>query len=158
MKEENLELVNCYADKLPYIIEKTSVYFGLRGSQLLNKLGCSLTIEQFITLDTIAFNRGICQRDLAKIVLKDRSNITRILNILEKKGLITRASTSKGNRMVKTANLTPEGKIVIEKYSAVMKTDLDAILSDIEPEKLNIITEILSLIIDKISKNTNIQI
>lgn len=158
MEKENIELVNCYADKLPYIIEKTSVYFRLSGSQLLSKLGCSLTVEQFITLDTIAFNEGICQRDLAKIVLKDRSNITRILNILEQKGLIKRENTNKGKRMVKTAVLTPQGKCVIDRYSQAMKDNLDEILNKIEPEKLDIVKDVLLSLLDEISQSANIQI
>lgn len=158
IKEERTGFVNCYADKLPYIIEKTTVYFRLRGSQLLAKMGCPLTIDQFITLDTIAFNKGICQRDLAKIVLKDRSNITRILNILEKKGLILRKNTCKGNRMVKMANLTADGKKIIDKYSQAMKDDLDDMLSEYKTEELLVIKKVLSSIIEKISKNTNIQI
>ena len=157
-KEESAGFVNCYADKLPYIIEKTSVYFRLRGSQQLAKMGCPLTIDQFITLDSIAFNKGICQRDLAKIVLKDRSNITRILNILEEKGFIVRENTSKGNRMVKMAKLTPEGKKLVDKYSIVMTNDLTDMLSEFGAENLKNIKTVLTSIIEKISKNTNIQI
>lgn len=151
-------MINCFADKLPYIIEKSSVYFKLRGAQLLTKLGCPITIEQFIILDAIYFNTGICQRDLAKIVLKDRSNITRILNILENEGYIVRENTSKGNRMVKVAKLTLKGQNVINKYAGALKQDLDDMLSAVEREKLEAVKDVLQALIEKISKNANIQI
>ena len=101
------KIPECYADCLPYLVDKASVYLRLYGSVFLHKAKSDLTLEQFITLDAIANTPNICQRDLAKIILKDRSNVTRILSILENKGYIERLISVKNNRPVKILKLKP---------------------------------------------------
>lgn len=152
------EFFDCYARTLPYLIDKTSVYIRLRGSLLLNALGADITLEQFITLDAISASDNICQRDLAKILLKDRSNVTRILNILEKKGLIVRETSTKGNRVVKFARMTPKGLKELDKYSKKMKDDLNDFLEQFNQEELSVMSKMLEQISSKISESANIQI
>ena len=158
MSDRENNLLNCYADRLPYKIEKAAIYMKLRGSYILNSFEAGLSIHQFITLETIAFNPGICQRDLSKIVLKDRSNITRILNILEDGGLIIRELSVKGRRPVKTMKLTDRGEEMIKKYSSPLEKDMDVFLSDFSEEELEIMKRGLDKIIDKISETVSIQI
>lgn len=158
MSDRENNLLNCYAERLPYKIEKAAIYMKLRGSYILNSFEAGLSIDQFITLETIAFNPGICQRDLSKIVLKDRSNITRILNILEDGGLIIRELSVKGRRPVKTMKLTDMGKEMIKKYSSPLEKDMDVFLSDFSEEELEIMKRGLDKIIDKISETVSIQI
>lgn len=157
---ENLEkdYLNCYARSFPYLIDKTSVYLRLRGANLLNELGADITLEQFITLDAISSFDGICQRDLAKILLKDRSNVTRILNILENKNLIARETSNKGNRVVKVAQITQKGIDVLSKYQNKMKDDMNRFLAQFDSQKLEITAEMLAEISAKISENASIQI
>lgn len=152
------EFFDCYARSLPYQIEKASVYIRLKGALLLNQLGAGITLEQFITLDAISTGKGVCQRDLAKILLKDRSNVTRILNLLEEKGLIYREMSQKSNRMVKVSYLTDKGQELIDKYADILKNDLNTFLSQFDQQKLLIMEEMLQKISSKISENANIQI
>ncbi len=154
--EENF--FNCYARSLPYLIEKASVYIRLRGSLLLNELNADITLEQFITLDAISSSSDVCQRDLAKVLLKDRSNVTRILNILEQKGLITREPANKGKRIVKYTRLTPKGRELMDKYADRMKNDLNDFLSQFNKKDLKIMEKMLEEISNKISENANLQI
>ena len=152
------EFFDCYARTFPYLIDKASVFIRLRGSALLSELGANITLEQFITLDAISANNEVCQRDLAKILLKDRSNVTRIINILENKGLITRETTCKGNRIVKITHLTKKGQDVMDCFANKMKNDLNDLMSEFNAEDLAITENVLRGIAEKISKNVNIQI
>ena len=52
----------------------------------------------------------MCQRDLAKIILKDRANTGKLLDGLEKQGYITRTLSIKNNRPVKIVEITDEGR------------------------------------------------
>lgn len=158
MENFEKEFFDCYARTLPYLIEKTSVYIRLKGSLLLNELGADITLEQFITLDAISGCKDLSQRDLAKILLKDRSNVTRILNILEKKELITRTVTNKGNRLVKQPRLTQKGCLVMQKYAEKMKNDLNNFLAQFNQQDLKIMENMLKAISEKISESANIQI
>ena len=125
-----------FTDTIFYQIELTARYTKMLGMQLFGKLGVGLTIEEFSALDTISANKELCQRDLAKLILKDRANTGKLLDSLEEKGLITRALSVKNNRPVKIVTitelgtktynevykrLTPHHKIVEEK---IANTDL----------------------------------
>ena len=68
-----------------------------------------ITYDEFIILDTILSNPNICQRDLAKLVLKGTSHISKILKTLEKKELIQRPIDKKGNRVVRKIIITENG-------------------------------------------------
>lgn len=152
------DFFDCYARTLPYLIEKASVYIRLRGAMLLSELKADITMEQFITLDAISSSPDVCQRDLAKILLKDRSNVTRILNILENKNLIKRETANKGNRIVKLTKLTKKGQEMMELYADKMKNDLNNFLAQFNQENLKIMEQMLEEISAKISENANIQI
>ena len=75
---------------------------------------CGLTIEEFAALDTISANEELCQRDLAKMILKDRANTGKLLDSLESKGLIKRELAIKNNRPVKFVSITEQGEKVYQ--------------------------------------------
>lgn len=68
-----------------------------------------ITYDEFIILDTVICNPEICQRDLAKLILKGTSHLSKILNNLEKKDLIQRPISKKGNRVVRKIEITENG-------------------------------------------------
>ena len=98
-----------FTDTIFYQIELTARYTKMLGAQLFGKLGVGLTPEEFSTLDTIASNSDLCQRDLAKLLLKDRANTGKLLDSLESKGLIERVLAVKNNRPVKIVKVTDKG-------------------------------------------------
>ena len=101
---------NHYIDTVVYDIDQALTCFKLRAFQFFNELGIGITSEQFAVLDTIYSNNGICQRELSKLILKDRSNTTRILSILENNGFIDRVVGKKQNYIVKQLFITEKGK------------------------------------------------
>ena len=101
-----------FTDTIFYQIELTARYSKMLGTQLFGKLGIGLTPEEFSALDSIIANCELCQRDLAKLILKDRANTGKLLDSLESKGLITRELAVKNNRPVKIVKITEQGKEV----------------------------------------------
>ena len=101
-----------FTDTIFYQVELTARYTKLLGTQLFGKLGVGLTPEEFSTLDTISAHEELCQRDIAKLILKDRANTGKLLDSLEGKGYIVRELTSKNNRPVKIVRMTEIGKKV----------------------------------------------
>ena len=101
-----------FTDTIFYQVELTARYTKLLGTQLFGKLGVGLTPEEFSTLDTISAHEELCQRDIAKLILKDRANTGKLLDSLESKGYIARELTSKNNRPVKIVRMTEVGKKV----------------------------------------------
>ena len=103
-----------YIDTPSYDMELTSKYCKTLLVQLFNKVCSEISPEEFIVLDTISCNHGLCQRDLAKMLLKDRANTGRILDSLEKKGLIARINDTKNNRLVRKTDITKSGEEMLE--------------------------------------------
>lgn len=114
---------NCehYIESIYYQLEQTARYCRYLGSQIFQKLDIPVSMDEFVTMDTISLNDGMCQRELAKLILKDRANTGRILNSLEEKGYIERFVDTKNNRLVRKMRLTPEGREITTKVSKVLR-------------------------------------
>lgn len=57
-----------------------------------------LTPEQWMVLQYLSLKDGISQRELAEIAFRDKTGITRMLDILERNGLIARLSDRSDKR------------------------------------------------------------
>ena len=98
-----------YTETIHYDIEQLARLMKLAAVQVFNKLKIQITPDEFSALDVISCHSGICQRDLAKLLLKDRANTGRVLDSLEEKGLVTRFVDTKNNRLVKKMAVTEKG-------------------------------------------------
>ena len=147
-----------YTDSIHYELEQTSRLMNMLTNQLFKKLELSITFDEYIALDTVSINAGICQRDLAKLILKDRANTGRILNELEQKGFITRFIDTKNNRLVKKMGITETGLQELNSINNKIKTYLSGVTKRIPPEDVGKVRDILRafrLELDKIVE-TNI--
>jgi len=147
-----------YTDSIHYELEQTSRLMNMLINQLFKKLELSITFDEYIALDTVSINAGICQRDLAKLILKDRANTGRILNELEQKGFITRFIDTKNNRLVKKMGITETGLQELNSINNKIKTYLSGVTKRIPPEDVDKVRDILRafrLELDKIVE-TNI--
>jgi DNA-binding MarR family transcriptional regulator len=125
-----------YINTLYYQIEQTAKYCRYLGVQLFEKLDFIISLDEFVTLDTLVINGEICQRDLAKLILKDRPSTGRILNTLEEKGLIKRFNDTKNNRPVRKISMTARGKDVLHKTTEELKKYLEKIPNTFSIEKI----------------------
>lgn len=98
-----------FTDTIFYQVELTARYTKMLGAQLFGMLGIGVSPEEFSALDSIIANQDLCQRDLAKLILKDRANTGKLLDALESKGLVERELSVKNNRPVKIIKITELG-------------------------------------------------
>ena len=110
-----------FTDTIFYQVELTARYTKMLGAQLFGRLGIGLTPEEFSALDSISANEELCQRDLAKLILKDRANTGKLLDSLESKGLISRELAIKNNRPVKIVKVTEAGKSMYSEVYAKLE-------------------------------------
>lgn len=125
-----------YTDSIHYELEQTARLMRILTLQLFERLAIKISIDEYSALDTVSINAGICQRDLAKLILKDRANTGRILNILEEKGLITRFVDTKNNRLVKKLGITEAGLKELDCINKKIKSYLDGVTKRICPEEV----------------------
>lgn len=147
-----------YTDTLPYALHLTAKYYRALAIQIINEKENELTFDEIIALDTISENASICQRDLAKLILKDRANTGRLVENLEKKGFIERYNDTKNNRLVKKLKIADKGEnklIEVSKKFDKAQLIFTDIISDEEADK---IMKKLTEIRNNINKILNMQI
>ena len=132
-----------YTDSIYYELEQTSRLMKKITSQLFTKLEIDITMDEYAALDTISINAGICQRDLAKFILKDRANTGRILDSLEQKGFITRFIDTKNNRLVKKMGITENGLKELNMIDSRIETYLESLTRKIDPADVDRVQETL---------------
>ena len=132
-----------YTDSIYYELEQTSRLMKKITSQLFTKLEIDITMDEYAALDTISINAGICQRDLAKFILKDRANTGRILDSLEQKGFITRFIDTKNNRLVKKMGITENGLKELNMIDSKIERYLKSLTRKIDPADVERVQETL---------------
>lgn len=132
-----------YTESIYYQLEQTAKYCKYLGMQIFQKLDLPINLDEFVILDILIDNEEICQRDLAKLILKDRPCTGRLLNSLEEKKLIERFVDTKNNRLVKRIKLTPLGVKITQEVTTKIKdymNKLPKVLPD--KDKLELINSI----------------
>lgn len=132
-----------YTDSIHYELEQTARLMRILTLQLFENLKIELSIDEYAALDTVSINAGICQRDLAKLILKDRANTGRILNSLEQKGFITRFIDTKNNRLVKKMGITEKGLRELGAINKKIKGYMDGMTKRISPKEIDSVQETL---------------
>jgi len=149
-----------FEQSIAFAVEKTAIYYRLKAAQLFNANKYAITPEQYCVLESLyhSGDEEVCQRDISKKILKDRSNTSRILNILEDKGFISRTINTKQKRLVKTVEITQEGKVLYARISPEIKDAFLQTVDGVLDEELFIVKKVLERIRENLSKETTIQI
>ncbi|MEI8377873.1 MAG: MarR family transcriptional regulator [bacterium] len=150
--------IKFFEQSLTYAMEKTAIYCRLKGAQFFASQDFDITLDQFCVLEVLSYTEDVCQRDISKKILKDRSNTSRILNILEEKELLERKVDIKQKRLVKKVYLTPKGKALLENIFPKVKEEYMKALDGISEEDIAMVKRILEKMRENLIKDTTIQI
>ena len=81
-----------------------------------NLASADLTVSQFGVLEALYHKGPLCQRDIAKKILKSTGNITMVIDNLEKRGVVRRERAAEDRRYI-TISLTEKGtKLIAELF------------------------------------------
>lgn len=123
-------------------IGKMSKIFAL---QRFSEENHEISPEQFSVLAALAENDGLHQSQLGQATMKDKANITRIINILETNGLVRRSSEV-DKRKVNKIYITEKG---INAYKKILPTILDiwqSTIDGISPAEIEVMLKVLAQI------------
>ena len=149
---------NDFPETIFYQIELTAKYTKMLGQQVFEKFNVDLTIEEFSVLDVLVCSDRLCQRDLAKLILKDRANTGKLLDSLEKKGLIERKLSIKNNRPVKFVKITPKGIEERKKITEKIHPHFESVREQINNSDLAKIGDLLKKLRNILDETLEIQI
>lgn len=120
-----------YIDSIIYLMEQTAIYGKHLGDQLFKQANLGMNADQYAVLDTISINQGIHQSDLARLLLKDRSYTSRILDALEEMNFIDRKIETKGKRLVKRLYTTKKGIETLANFQKKLKPHFNKLIEEI---------------------------
>ncbi|WP_249898306.1 MarR family transcriptional regulator [Paenibacillus sp. PK3_47] len=104
-----------------------------------------ITPEQWSVLLMIADRGGINQKEVAAAAAKDQPTTARIVELLQKKGFITK-STSPSDRRAFLLYATEEGKELIESTLQLEEQNINAAVAGLTPQQLEELRGMLELI------------
>lgn len=92
-----------------------------------------ITTEQWSVMNRLYEQDGITQKELARRSEKDQTNITRILDQLERKGLAVRKANEADRRSFLTY-ITPKGRELNETLLPIEKEVIQSVLGGLDGE------------------------
>lgn len=107
-----------------------------------DSLNMDITPEQWVVLKIIDQYSGISQKELADRAAKDTASVTRMLDILEKKGMIVREDDSSDRRKFCIVP-TREGKKFIQDHLKYVKDFRKKALKDFSSEDIKQLKSLL---------------
>lgn len=136
MKSKLLEPTMDFSESLFHKISQLSIYIEKLAQNFFEIRNVDLSHDEFCALNIILNHPNICQRDLAKLILRDRVRTGRILNSLEDKGYVKRTNTTKNNRLVRLLTLTKAGEKFYKEQFYIMNQVMVKILEKFPEEKM----------------------
>ena len=115
----------------------------LRGFTLNN---IDITTEQWTVMACLWKEDKVTQQRLCDLTSKDKPSITRLIDNLEKRNLVTRVSDAK-DRRINLIHLTSKGEQLQSKAMENIQKIAEKALSGIEDTELNISKNVLKKII-----------
>ena len=108
--------------------------------------GYDVTPEQWGVLASLRTAEGVNQSQLGENTFKDRHNITRILGLLEKRGLVERC-IDEGDRRAYRVFLTEAGRKEQERLQGLVNSHQQALFEGLKPEEMASLRRIFELIV-----------
>ena len=126
--------------------------------QFFKELNLGISATEHLALAVIIETKDCCQRDLARIILKDRANTGKLANLLEQKGLIEIKATIKNNRAVKILTPTKKGVNLNKKIMDIVNPLLKKINDEISEKIMEETKTALKNIREIVQKNVKTKI
>ena len=131
----------------PYgsLIELTAKIMKQRLQRKFNSLDLGITVDQWLILDVLLHSDGVSQFTIAQKTYKDAPTVTRIIDLLEKKGLIERR-THADDRRKYSIHLSGEGREKAERVLPLVQAYRKQGWEGLQKEDYEKLKEILTTI------------
>lgn len=117
--------------------------------------GYNITPEQFLLLDALWDMGVMSQQKIADTMLKDKNSVVKLVDTLEKKGLVRRIADNRDRRQ-NLIEVTPEAIAIKEGVTALAINAVDLITKDIPKDNLHIFINVLSEMAENMNEEVNL--
>lgn len=131
-----------------FLLEQTVRQMRGYAQRQLDTLQTGITVDQWVLLKIIEERKQISQVELAQVAHKDTASITRILDLLQKKGLIQRIDDEFDRRKY-MISLTGEGVAFVNSHFPFVNSIRSQIVHGLSTDEI----KTLKVILEKIRNN-----
>lgn len=117
---------------------------------IFQKHGFNLTPEQYLVMDTLWDEGVLSQQKIADILIKDKNSVTKLIDALEKKGLVNRVPDTLDRRQ-NNIHLTEQALSLKDDVTSIAVETTNEIIRDIPIAELVNFVKVLN----KMSENIN---
>jgi DNA-binding MarR family transcriptional regulator len=132
-----------------FITGKASTAIARRLQKKFNSSDISLTIEQWSVLYHLWKQDGISQQELCNATFRDKPSITRLVDNLEKAGLVKRVACET-DRRINNIFITKQAEKLQEKSMELAEETLNESLEGVPADKIDICKEVLQIVYDNL--------
>lgn len=132
-----------------FITGKASTAIARRLQKKFNANGVNLTIEQWSVLYHLWKQDGLNQQELCNATFRDKPSITRLVDNLERSGLVKRVA-SETDRRINMIYLTRQAQKLEEQTMAMAEQTLNEALSGVPADKIEMCKEVLQVVYDNL--------
>lgn len=136
-----------------YTIEKTIKSYRKFSQRNFLKVVDDITIDQKLILQYINEFPELSQKEIAELVFKDNASLTRMIDLMVKKGFLVRSENQADRRRHKI-EITPKGKEVLNKLTPVISDNREKALSGLTQEDLDELDRLLNKILVNLKLKT----
>jgi DNA-binding MarR family transcriptional regulator len=132
-------------DSLGLMIYRTGLALKSSLQRRFKEHGIEITAEQWVLIRHLWEEEGLSQRQIGEKAAKDKPNITRMLDALEKKRLIRRQPDLRDRRKF-CIYLTKEGKQLHDRLLPLTRTFRERITQDLSQPEMDHLKDALTKI------------
>ena len=135
-------------NSLGFIIYRTALALKSALQRFFKENGFEITVEQWAIIRHLWEEDGLSQREIAEKTSKDKPNITRMVDALERKHLVFRQPDPRDRRKY-CIYLTKEGKHLQEHLMPLAQNLRERVTQNLTAQEINLLKDTL----DKIYQN-----
>lgn len=134
-----------------FITGKASIAIARRLQRKFNTAGINLTIEQWSVLYHLWKQDGQSQQELCNATFRDKPSITRLVDNLEKLGLVKRMAHEK-DRRINMVYLTREAGALQDQTMKLAEETLNEALEGVPPDQIELCKQVLQKVYDNLNQ------
>ena len=138
-------------ESLGYSLGRANRALGALVNRNFARAGHDVTCEQWSVMVNLGKKNGQSQQELAGLICKDKTSVTRLIDNMEKHNLVVRIP-DKDDRRQKLIYLTKKGQDLQERLLVIIKNSQEEAQKSIRPKDIAICKEVL----DQIYENTKL--
>tara|TARA_B100000686_G_C16199638_1_gene669951 strand:- start:50 stop:514 length:465 start_codon:yes stop_codon:yes gene_type:complete len=116
--------------------------------------GLDISLDQWMVLGPVWQLESVSQKELGEMILKDKTSITRLVDVLERKNLVVRVEDQFDHR-IKRVVLTNAGKQLFFDVLPIMEKTREEVRRNIPDQDIEIFKSVLSRIILNLEDEKN---